>query len=59
MSIRWVEKLEARIEEPTPLTLEQRVTKLETMLADTMEWISEMGEDLISRTARKEGQIDS
>jgi hypothetical protein len=58
MSTRWVEKLEPRVEEPTPPTLEQRVTRLETMLADTMGLISEMGEDPVSRTARKEGQID-
>lgn len=41
---------------PAPLLGTEEV--LEAMLADTMEWIAELGEDMVSRTARKEGQID-
>ena len=59
MSIRWSEKIVTRIDAETPPTMEKRVAKLEVMLAEALNWITELGDDMLDRTTTTpQGGID-
>jgi hypothetical protein len=52
MSVRWLDKIEDRMDEQADTaTLEARVAKLETMLTNALDWIADLGEDMLDRTA--------
>jgi uncharacterized protein YceH (UPF0502 family) len=50
MSARWLDKLEARMDEPAERSdLEARVAKLERQVADLTEWLGTVADEGLTR----------